>query len=82
MLTDVLKILGHFLIKGFGFKWLFMTYDTSTHIEWPTEPNKEVEKSKVLILSRWNCKPAIQDIAIGYWIQSILISDLQGFLYS
>lgn len=43
-----------------------MTYETRTCLEWPTEPNEMLEQSKVLLLSRWNHKPIIQDIAIDY----------------
>lgn len=58
-----------------------MTYETSACLEGPTEPSEVLEKSEVLLLSRWNRKPRKQDIIIGDWIPYILIADLQGFLY-
>ena len=49
---------------------------------WVTELNWtewSVRETKVLLLSRWNYMPIIQDTAIDYWREYILTSDLQGF---
>lgn len=43
-----------------------MTYEIRTCLKWPNETNKVLEKSEVLLLSRWNYIPVIQDIAIDY----------------
>lgn len=56
-----------------------MTYEIRTCLKWPNETNKVLEKSEVLLLSRWNYIPVIQDIAIDYWREYILTLDLQGF---